>query len=250
MADGGSKTVKTKTARPISTVLFDAGNTLLRPVPGAAEIYAEVANRYGFGRPLEEIRRHLKAALAAGMGDKLREEGSLTPESVKLWWREFVAGVFGVTARDEKFDAFFEELYVRFTDPDTWVVFDDVLPTLRTLREAGLRLAVVSNWDYRLPGILQAHGVSAYLDAIVVSTVEGFEKPHPRLFEIALARVGSEADTALHVGDSLADDVRGAERAGVRAILLDRGGDSSEFPGERIRSLAELPALLGLRGAA
>jgi putative hydrolase of the HAD superfamily len=85
-----------------------------------------------------------------------------------------------------------------------------------------------------------------YMDAAVSSADTGAVKPAPRMFStlFALLRV-SPTDTVM-VGDSVEDDVKGAIACGCAAILLDRGGRRSDPGVPRIRSLAELPAALGL----
>jgi len=85
----------------------------------------------------------------------------------------------------------------------------------RALAAAGLRLAVVSNWDVGLHGHLAALGLTPLLDAVVTSAEAGAPKPAPQVFELALARLGATADRAVHVGDADAD-AEGARAAGLR----------------------------------
>jgi putative hydrolase of the HAD superfamily len=103
-------------------------------------------------------------------------------------------------------------------------VYDDVVPCLERLRDRGMRMAVVSNWDYSLHRVVRMFGLEKYLDLTVASLEEGVEKPDPRLFEIALARLGCPHNQALHVGDNPVDDYEGALAAGMSAILIDRSG--------------------------
>jgi putative hydrolase of the HAD superfamily len=116
---------------------------------------------------------------------------------------------------------------------------------LDELRAAGIRTAVVSNWSPRLPGHLDRLDLSSRLDAVVVSALEGVEKPDPALFARALARLGVGAREAIHVGDHAVKDLDGAAAAGIRGILIDRTGASERAGVESIRSLREIPSLLG-----
>ena len=105
-----------------------------------------------------------------------------------------------------------------------------MIPTLGALEAAGLRLAVVSNWDRRLPDILAGLELSGYFSEVVVSASEGIEKPASAIFHRALERLGVLPERALHVGDSPVEDYLGAEMAGLSAALVDRrrlfvGGD-------------------------
>jgi 2-haloalkanoic acid dehalogenase type II len=127
-------------------------------------------------------------------------------------------------------------------DSLTLRVFPDAPPALRALRARGLRLVVVSNWDSSLPEWLERTGLAELVDGVVSSAVVGAEKPSPRIFEVALDLAGVARGEALHVGDSMATDVGGARAAGVRAVLIARGGGAPEGV-QAIRSLEELPSL-------
>jgi putative hydrolase of the HAD superfamily len=118
--------------------------------------------------------------------------------------------------------------------------FDDAAPAMRGLRDRGLRLAVVSNWDCSLREVLDAAGLLELVDAVVASAEAGAAKPDPAPFRAALGALGLEPGEVVHVGDSEDNDVAGAEAAGIRAILLDRGGSADRA----IASLAELAAVL------
>jgi FMN phosphatase YigB (HAD superfamily) len=103
--------------------------------------------------------------------------------------------------------------------------FPDALPALAELRALGMRLVCVSNWDYSLPEVLERVGLGDELDGVLASAAAGARKPDPRIFEAALGLARCTADEALHVGDTPAEDVEGARAAGIRALLIDRGGD-------------------------
>ena len=72
-------------------------------------------------------------------------------------------------------------------------------------------------------------------------------KPHPSIFEAALALAGVRAEESVMVGDSLAHDIEGAKRIGMRGVLVDRSDDPAVTDSDVsvIRTFADLPALLG-----
>jgi putative hydrolase of the HAD superfamily len=123
-------------------------------------------------------------------------------------------------------------------------IWEDVLPGVREslvrFRRAGLRLAVVSNANGTVRALFERLGLLGSFDAVLDSTIEGVEKPDPRLFLLALARLGAEPAGALHVGDLYHVDVVGARAAGLRAVLLDDGDRHPEADCPRITSLLEL----------
>jgi putative hydrolase of the HAD superfamily len=112
---------------------------------------------------------------------------------------------------------------IRFT------AYPDAAPALRRLREAGMTLVCVSNWDISLEQVLDRCGLAELLDGIVSSAAAGARKPDPAIFAAALELAHCQPGEAIHVGDTAEEDVEGAEAAGIRVLLLDRdgGGDIS-----------------------
>ena len=122
-------------------------------------------------------------------------------------------------------------------------VFPDVPPALTALRERGIRLVVVSNWDWSLAGWLERTGLAPLFDGVVSSAVAGHAKPAPEIFRLALDLVGTGPAEAVHVGDSPSSDIAGARAAGLRPVLIVRQGEPPAGV-EAIRSLGELPSLI------
>ncbi|NIM64057.1 MAG: HAD-IA family hydrolase, partial [Acidobacteria bacterium] len=117
-----------------------------------------------------------------------------------------------------------EMLREAFRQPAAWQVYPDVFPALDALKADGVRLGVVSNWDSRLPGILDMLGLAGYFDTVGVSHLEGVEKPDPALFSRVLERMNGDPRHALHVGDIPELDGAGARAAGIDDVLVDRAG--------------------------
>ena len=111
----------------------------------------------------------------------------------------------------------------------------DARPALARLRELGLTLVCVSNWDISLPRVLEDAGLGDLLDGVVTSAGAGARKPDPAIFAPALALARCEPGEALHVGDTPAEDVAGAEAAGIPALVLDRSGNTGD-----VASLTEI----------
>lgn len=113
--------------------------------------------------------------------------------------------------------------------------FPDAEPALRDLRERGLKLVVVSNWDISLASVLERCGISPLLDGSISSAEAGSRKPDPAIFSTALEMAGCEPGQVIHVGDTAEEDCEGARAAGIRALLIDREGAGGE-----ISSLTEI----------
>jgi HAD superfamily hydrolase (TIGR01509 family) len=130
--------------------------------------------------------------------------------------------------------------------PASLAVYPEVGEVLRSLRGAGLRLAVVSNWQCGLEHFCTEIGFRDRVDEVVASAEVGSAKPDAAIFVEACRRLGVPPSRVLHVGDSAVDDLEGARAAGLASLLLRRDDAS---PGDRtLRGLGELPALLGLEG--
>jgi putative hydrolase of the HAD superfamily len=108
------------------------------------------------------------------------------------------------------------EAYVAALDAE-YAVLPGVPEALARLRSLGLELAVVANWDLRLPEHLERLGLALFFSAVVTSASAGAAKPDPQPFLAALELIGVPPDRALHVGDSPADE-EGARAAGLRFL--------------------------------
>lgn len=122
---------------------------------------------------------------------------------------------------------------------------EGAVQVLNTLRERGLRTAIVTNG---LPDLqrrkLTLTGLGDLVDAVVISGDSGLGKPHPAPFNAALSRLGVPASNAIMVGDSLANDIRGAKAAGLEAIWLSTDADRESDEHTTITALPDLLRLL------
>jgi putative hydrolase of the HAD superfamily len=155
--------------------------------------------------------------------------------------------------------ALVDRFVAALSDRDAWQLYAEVPGVLARLRADGFVLGVVSNASSDLADFLRDLGVAGFFDFIVASAAEGTKKPDPRLFARALGIAGAAPDEVLHVGDLALEDVLGARRAGLDAVLIDRGslGLFPSFPpalppeaGETrvVRDLEELRRLLDGNG--
>ena len=209
---------------------FDVGGTLIAAHPSVGRVYADTAARAGIpGLDADVLDRRFRAAWQARNG---RFQYS------RQAWASLVAEVFDGVHPIGQSREFFDRLYARFAGPEPWRVFPEVPGVLRMLRERGLRLAVISNWDDRLPGLLNALGLGELFEVTIVSGELGRHKPDPAIFRAALARLDLPADRVLHVGDDFDADVRGARAAGLRAAWLRRG--DADSAADQLGDLAEL----------
>lgn len=229
-------------ARP-RAVLIDAMGTLVALEPPHVRLRAMLYSQAG----VDVSTDHAAAAFRAEIGHYLAHhlEGRDTESLDRL--RDDCAAVLHDALGDQACAVDRTVVRRAMLDAIHFDAFADAAPALRALRAGGLRLVVASNWDCSLPDVLAGAGLREEVDAVVSSAAVGAAKPDERLFRAALAAAGCEAGEAIHVGDSIGEDLAGATAAGIAALLVVRGGDPP--PGTpAIRSLAELPAVLGAGG--
>jgi putative hydrolase of the HAD superfamily len=195
-------------------VFLDALGTLVELEPPWISLRDRVPDEVGDGQ--------LKAALRAEMAyyREHAHEGRDARSLAELRERcaALVSEQLGVEISvDELVEA------IRF-DP-----YPDVESALTGLRDRGLRLIAVSNWDCSLPRVLERCGLGGMLDGTVTSAEAGARKPDPAIFSAALELAGCEAAEALHVGDTEEEDVVGARAAGIRPLLIDREGRNGDI---------------------
>lgn len=214
----------------IAAVTLDAGGTLITPCPSVGAVYADTLHRAGLATvsPADLEARFDVAWANRGPFNHSRES-----------WARLVARVLAGHVTPDQMDEAFDRLWIRFTEPDAWRVYPDVRPCLESLRSLGIRLAVVSNWDERLHRVLDGLGLSEAMEWILPSIECPAPKPDVRIFQIAADRLGLEPAAILHVGDSMAEDVQGALRAGFQARWLCRDGGTATGP-HALTSLGEL----------
>ena len=189
----------------IRAITFDVGGTLIEPWPSVGHVYAEVAARFGVGGIVPELLMR-----NFGLAWKARTHFDYATES----WFAIVLESFGDHATRLPAE-FFPAVFNRFADADVWRIYDDVLPTLETLAARGIKLGLISNWDARLRPLLTNLNLSRHFSSFVISCEIGATKPDARLFAQAARQLEVAPGEMLHVGDSLAMDVAGAENFGA-----------------------------------
>jgi putative hydrolase of the HAD superfamily len=222
----------------LQAVLFDVDFTLAKPGPDLGpEGYRRLGERYGVAldpslyeearaAAIDSIERHPELVhddeiwiafterIIRGMGGEARGAHDCAVEMTRAW------------ERHENFD-----------------LYEDTQPVLEELRRHGLKLGLVSNTGRDLDEFVRHHHLE--VDAALGSRAHGRTKPHQTIFRAVLDLLRVEPGAAAMVGDSIEDDIEGALRLGMRAILLDRENRHPDVEG-RIPTLLALPAALGL----
>jgi putative hydrolase of the HAD superfamily len=208
----------------IRGIVLDAVGTLIKPVPSVAEAYTTAARRQNVVLQPEDVRARFQVHFECG--EVHAEQGILSTDEAteRRRWRKIVAGVLPEVSEP---DRAFDELWDHFSRPESWRCYPDAAPALRALTEMGISVCVGSNFDGRLRGVVQGlPELGPWIDSLVISSEVGYRKPHPLFFQAACTHLGLPRARVLCVGDDLENDVRGAIRAGLSGLLLDRGAEA------------------------
>lgn len=229
----------------VRAVLLDALGTLLELEPPASALRAELSARFGLRVDAAGAERAMAAEMAYYRAHHQEGRDRESLDRLRGRCAEVVRAELGEVAA--RLDAV--ELQEALLASLRFKTYPEVPPALERLRARGCRLVVVSNWDCSLPDVLARAGLAERVDGVVTSAQVGAAKPSPAIFARALAVAETPPAAAVHVGDSLREDVEGARASGIAAVLVVRGGAGAGVapPADVrvIRSLAELGELAG-----
>lgn len=205
-------------------LLIDGLGTLVSLAPPAPALREELAERFGIEVSEEQAGQALGAEIAfyrahMGLG---RDLDSLA--ALRRGCAEVLRGALPPSDRLAALDI--EALTEALLSALRFDAYPDARPALLRARGAGARVVVVSNWDVSLADVLERVGLAPLVDAVVTSAAVGAAKPAAAIFAHALGLAGVGAQDAVHVGDNLEEDVRGAAACGIRAVLLRRNQDA------------------------
>ena len=210
----------------MTAVLFDFSGTLFRVESTESWLRGTLA----------EARWDLPEAELLEAARALEVMGALPGGAPPSWLPEEVASVWGVRDTSEELhraaytglsrqvplpdDRLHDLLYDRHMTPAAWAPYPDAGDVLRTLRERGVGVAVVSNIGWDLRPVFRAHGLDPYIDAYVLSFEHGVQKPDRRLFTVACEALGADPRDVVMVGDSRRAD-GGAAALGCTVHFVD-----------------------------
>jgi putative hydrolase of the HAD superfamily len=230
----------------IKAAFFDAAGTLFESREPIGRTYARIARQFGLDVSEDAVAASFRRAFGAAPG--LAFGLGLRPDELRRlerhWWRDRVSETFAPLGKFPDFDAYFDALFSYFANPDHWLPDHEAAPMLQRLKDDGLKLGVISNFDYRLYRILDGLDLTRFFDSITISSEAGYAKPRREVYDAALARAGVTVHDAMHVGDSEHLDFAPAAGLGIAAVLIDRekhAAPSIAGRTARICSLASVP---------
>jgi len=227
----------------LKAVFFDVDFTLIYPGPTfRGEGYQQFCARHGMSVDPSVFDQ---AVLDASFLLDDAQAHIYDPQLFIRYTRHIIERMGG---RGPGLDPCASEIYREWAACQHFSLYDDVDPTLRILAAGGLRLGLISN-THRCLTSFQSHFELEGLIAVAISSSQhGYMKPHPSIFEAALRLMNVAPHEAVMVGDSMKQDIAGARRIGMKAVLVNRSpeapaiNDTDGIP--IVRTLTELPELL------
>ena len=223
-------------------VFWDFDGTLARRRDLWAGAVRDALNAVAPGR--EVASKDLGAALSRGFPWH-SPEIVVPPRSPEHWWAAlrpvFLCAYEAVGVPLDIAERAAKQISADFYRVDAWEVIPGAEDALQIIRALGYENVILSNHGPELPQLVESLGLSRWITLTISSAAVGAEKPHPRIFEYALAVSHAGPDTWM-VGDNPVADISGACRAGIRAILADGiyedsvGGVTVLHAAEQIRS--------------
>jgi len=232
----------------IQAIFFDWFGTLAHYDPPREQLQSQALKELGFEVSAGDLRRSLvesdrefyAESAAVSSRDMTREDR----QAMYIRHQERILARAGVPVPADMLPQVISRTRELYRDM-RFALFDDVLATLRALKERNLIIGLLTNLRQDIDAICRELGLESYVDFTVTSAEVGAEKPNPPVFLAALERASVTADMAIHVGDQYEVDVAGARRLGIAPVLLDRNNvypDITDCP--RIRSLIEITAYI------
>ena len=232
----------------IKAVFLDWFNTLAHFDPPRTEIHHRALREFNVDTSLDNVKRGLLMAdrywFDENIKSKVSERSPEEQAKIGIKYEEILLIKAGVDFTQElllKVVKRVQELYKNVT----FILFDDVIPTLKELKKQHYTLGLLTNLNEDMNTICRRLGLEPYLDFVVTSEEVGSDKPEPPIFLEALKRARVDTSEAIHVGDQYKIDVAGARGVGISPILIDRynaAPDITDCP--RINSLSELTKYL------
>ena len=197
---------------------FDLGMTLVETA--RSQVYKKVLKKFGISKTEEEIKK------AYHLADKLFMRSyphviSQKPEEFLPWYLGVLNYNLGIKLNI--LDCY-KELKEEKKSGNAWHCIPGVVETLKSLKEQGYHMGLISNWDSTCRQVLKDNGLLEYLEFSIISFEIGIEKPDYQIFSTALRCSGATGKDSLYIGDNYYDDVVGAQKVGMDVVLVNPYG--------------------------
>jgi len=212
-------------------IFFDVGYTLMTLFPSRGDVYADIAYDYGYNLNPKIIEANFDQLGEEWDKQKIRTQPltRASSKTVSKHYAQFNSEVLirsGIPRQDKSISLtigkrIFNEV---FSNNSLWRIFNEVKDFLNLLKKNNKKLAVIENWDKRLPGFMKSWSwdLDKYFDFIISGGELKLRKPDPQIFQIALDKAKTKPQKTVYIGNRYTEDVLGAKELGITPILFDR----------------------------
>lgn len=213
----------------LQVIFLDAVGTIFGVKNSVGDVYSQLAKKYGVNREAEIINSCFYQAFKNSPPLAFDVDMDKNPDDIQkleyLWWKNVTYKTFNKDNAIEEFtdfEDFFLELYDYFKTSQPWIIYDDVIPSLKRWQQQGIELGIISNFDTRIYDVLDNLNLRQYFQTITISSLTGVAKPHRKIFLNALAKHNCQPKNACYIGDSVKEDYWGAKSLGMKSFWLNR----------------------------
>lgn len=225
-----------------AAVVFDATGTLFETTEPVGDVYARVARAHGVDLPAwrldDGFRRILRHAGPRGLEG---EDETARRKSEVAWWFEIIRQTFQATdstARFADFGAFARALFEAYRAPGTWQLRPGIAQLLTKLQARSIPMGVVSNFDHRLPDILELLEIMDFFETVETPARRGCAKPDPAILEAAAQGLGVGLPALVYVGDDPKEDLAAIRALGVAVVDVRAAASPDELETAVLSALA------------
>lgn len=201
-------------------IFLDAEGTFLKISPSVGKIYAQIWKSLGYSLDPVFIQESFKKAYQEVFKKNPFEKWDT--QKCKLAWKKVFYMTFNFlklnNGEENLLEIAFEKTYNFFATKECVEIIPDFRKFLFEVKNRGIKLGIISNWDSRLYNILKEYQILNYFDGIFLGCEVGYFKPHPKIFKRALKFFQVNPQESLMIGDSLEEDIIPAKTLGFKVF--------------------------------
>ena len=218
-----------KIKKQIRHIFLDVGDTLLfLGIPPGA-IYLDVLRKHGVLK-IHHTDADLKTYFAEAWSEMnskpnpdWKDRYRIHPHGQDGWWKElislFLQNVLGESEINLS-ESVYKEIFDKFENESLWEIEPSFFVLQEYAHKHNIELGIISNWDYRLRGLLERKNLIHYFSPVLISAEFGYEKPSEVIFQKALEMSGREPEELIYVGDKPELDFYTPIRMGWNAFVI------------------------------
>ena len=234
------------TIRLIKAIFFDFYNTIGKFDPSREELQMVACQSFGINVTQQGIiKGYARADSYMAKRVSVKPLRAMNPEELNDFFTEYQSLILEGSGFNVSKDIALEIASKLRSLPKGFSLFEDVLPVLEKLKQAGLKLGLLSNNEGDIGGLSKKLGLDGLMDVVINAEQVGRGKPYPEIFLEAMSRAGVEPNESVYIGDQYETDIRGSRDVGMLPVLIDRDLNYPYYDSSpRIETMYGISALL------